>query len=209
MMSDQRIHHLSIAISLMGTLLLGGIVLFALPIIFKLIASVSAHVPWRLVLWLAVAALYFYLGIFAWRERLPAIIENLHQRSPLSVIGNVAVALFQPIPQIFLSTIGAPFFLLMTFLAKVLHPDLQKILYRCAGILCVIWISIYLILLYSNLWQPNDQRCKWVFPKITSCVLTKHEGLAGGLIGGGSAIFAAWLAWTAIQRQLEKRNEAS
>jgi hypothetical protein len=35
-----------------------------------------------------------------------------------------------------------------------------------------------------------------------SCLLRAHEDIAGGLIGGAGTIFAAWLAWVAIQRQI-------
>jgi hypothetical protein len=40
------------------------------------------------------------------------------------------------------------------------------------------------------------------FPWWFGCALTMHENLAGGLIGGAGALFAAWLAWQAIMRQI-------
>jgi hypothetical protein len=40
------------------------------------------------------------------------------------------------------------------------------------------------------------------FPAWLGCTTSVHEGLAGGLIGGAGALFAAWLAFTAVQEQL-------
>jgi hypothetical protein len=40
------------------------------------------------------------------------------------------------------------------------------------------------------------------FLKIFSCLLGARETLAAGLIGAGGAIFAAWLAWTAVREQI-------
>jgi hypothetical protein len=37
--------------------------------------------------------------------------------------------------------------------------------------------------------------------------MTTHEGLAGGLIGAGGALFAAWLAIDAIQQQIPREVE--
>lgn len=34
------------------------------------------------------------------------------------------------------------------------------------------------------------------------CILAAREGLAGGLIGAGGAIFAGWLAWTGVRRTI-------
>ena len=40
------------------------------------------------------------------------------------------------------------------------------------------------------------------FPTWFGCALAMHEGLAGGLIGGAGALFAAWMAWQAVMRQI-------
>jgi len=40
------------------------------------------------------------------------------------------------------------------------------------------------------------------FPRWFGCALAMHENLAGGLIGGAGALFAAWLAWQAVMRQI-------
>jgi hypothetical protein len=40
------------------------------------------------------------------------------------------------------------------------------------------------------------------FPRWLGCALANHETLAGGLIGAAGALFAAWLAWQAVMRQI-------
>jgi hypothetical protein len=35
------------------------------------------------------------------------------------------------------------------------------------------------------------------------CVLRKHDGLAGGLLGALVTLAAAWIAWSAVQQQIE------
>lgn len=41
------------------------------------------------------------------------------------------------------------------------------------------------------------------FPKWFGCVIATHEALAGGLIGAGGVLFAAWLAWSAVREQID------
>jgi methyl-accepting chemotaxis protein len=45
------------------------------------------------------------------------------------------------------------------------------------------------------------------FPKWVGCAMGAHENLAGGLIGLGGALFAAWLAYSGAQDQLRKLNQ--
>jgi hypothetical protein len=35
------------------------------------------------------------------------------------------------------------------------------------------------------------------------CAMAAHENLAGGLIGGGGALFAAWLAGSVVREQIQ------
>jgi hypothetical protein len=44
------------------------------------------------------------------------------------------------------------------------------------------------------------------FPKWIGCTMAAHEGLAGGLIGAAGALFAAWLAFSGIQRQISEER---
>jgi len=46
------------------------------------------------------------------------------------------------------------------------------------------------------------KRCALQLPRWFGCALANHEGLAGGLIGAGGALFAGWLAWNGALRQI-------
>jgi hypothetical protein len=50
-------------------------------------------------------------------------------------------------------------------------------------------------------WGPRHD-CALQFPKIVGCALGTYEGLSGGLIAAGGAIFAGWLAWSAARAQI-------
>jgi hypothetical protein len=52
---------------------------------------------------------------------------------------------------------------------------------------------------------PSFGKSKW--PMWLGCVMASQEGLAAGLIGGAGALFAAWLAYDAIQEQLSEERE--
>ena len=72
----------------------------------------------------------------------------------------------------------------------------------------VIWVA-YAIMLIANVSPPKSEtQCPWVFPKIVSCLLGTN--LVGGMIGAGGALIAAWIAWRAVQRQLnEQKRQAA
>jgi hypothetical protein len=52
---------------------------------------------------------------------------------------------------------------------------------------------------------PSIWKSRW--PNYLGCTMGAHEGLAGGLIGAAGALFAAWLAFDAIQEQLAEERE--
>lgn len=52
---------------------------------------------------------------------------------------------------------------------------------------------------------PTILQSQW--PKYVGCTMAAHEGLAGGLIGAAGALFAAWLAFDAIQEQMAAEKE--
>jgi hypothetical protein len=52
---------------------------------------------------------------------------------------------------------------------------------------------------------PSIWQSQW--PKYIGCTMAAHEGLAGGLLGAAGALFAAWLAFDAIQEQLAAERE--
>ena len=58
-------------------------------------------------------------------------------------------------------------------------------------------------------WGPKHT-CIAQFPKIIGCALATYEGLAGGLVAAGGALFAGWLAWSAARDQIAfERNQAA
>lgn len=67
------------------------------------------------------------------------------------------------------------------------------------GIACVLAVAVA--------WG-QDNECVAQFPKVIGCALASYEGLSGGLIAAGGALFAGWLAWSAARDQiaLEKSN---
>jgi hypothetical protein len=69
----------------------------------------------------------------------------------------------------------------------------------------LLWIFVYAILLIANV-APFKDSCPWQFPKIISCALGVRENLAGGLIAAAGALFAAWLAWSAVREQIEQER---
>lgn len=66
-----------------------------------------------------------------------------------------------------------------------------------------------LVLAGAVAWGPHQ--CALVFPKIIGCAMGHYEGLTGGMLAAGTALFAGWLAWSAVQVQIaaeEKRATA-
>jgi hypothetical protein len=58
-------------------------------------------------------------------------------------------------------------------------------------------------------WGPHH--CKLAFPMVIGCAMGSYEGLAGGMFAATAALFAGWLAWSAVQLQIkaeEKRAAA-
>jgi hypothetical protein len=53
----------------------------------------------------------------------------------------------------------------------------------------------------------NGGSCHWAFPKWFACVVATHETLAAGLIGAAGALVGAWIAWTAVQHQINSERE--
>jgi hypothetical protein len=64
----------------------------------------------------------------------------------------------------------------------------------------------------AALLDPGKERCfrsvihaSW--PKWIGCAMAAHENLAGGLLGGAGALFAAWLAWVGLQKQMRSAED--
>jgi hypothetical protein len=79
-----------------------------------------------------------------------------------------------------------------------------------AGLIALVLLTLSFVHSYTNIEDakrcaPNIWASQW--PKWIGCIMASQEGLAGGLIGGGGALFAAWLAWDAVQVQLFEERE--
>jgi hypothetical protein len=54
-------------------------------------------------------------------------------------------------------------------------------------------------------WGP--QHCKPAIPMVIGCALGSYESLAGGMIASAAALIAGWLAWSAVQVQIEAEEK--
>jgi hypothetical protein len=54
-------------------------------------------------------------------------------------------------------------------------------------------------------WGPHY--CKPAFPMVIGCALTSYESLAAGMIAAAAALIAGWLAWSAVQIQIEAEEK--
>ena len=80
------------------------------------------------------------------------------------------------------------------------------------GIFLAVGLSAFIlaVLSFAQIYAPTEGgRCgesiataKW--PMWIGCALASNENLAGGLIAGAGAMFAAWVVWAAIDRQIGK-----
>ena len=57
-----------------------------------------------------------------------------------------------------------------------------------------------LVLATAVAWGPHQ--CVLAFPMIIGCAVGHYEGLTGGMLAAGAALFAGWLAWSAVQVQI-------
>jgi len=69
-------------------------------------------------------------------------------------------------------------------------------------------MGISVILAMAVAWTPRKE-CTWQFPKIVGCAVGSFESLSGGLIAAAGALFAGWLAWTAVRMQIDYARETA
>jgi len=70
-------------------------------------------------------------------------------------------------------------------------------------------VATVAVLAAALAWGPHT--CKPAFPMVIGCAMGSYESLAGGMVAAGAALFAGWLAWSAVQVQIaaeEKRASA-
>jgi hypothetical protein len=66
----------------------------------------------------------------------------------------------------------------------------------------VLWLCLFVYLVLALAEGGSGSSCHWVFPRWFGCVLSAHETLAGALIGAAGVLIGAWIAWTAVQQQI-------
>ena len=66
-------------------------------------------------------------------------------------------------------------------------------------------VFIYLVLALAE--AGGLAACHWAFPRWFGCVLYVHESLAAGLIAAAGALTAAWIAWSAVQQQINAERQ--
>jgi hypothetical protein len=73
-----------------------------------------------------------------------------------------------------------------------------------AGILLATIVVTVAVLAAAVTWGPHH--CKSAFPMVIGCAIGSYESLTGGIIAAGAALFAGWLAWSAVQIQIKLSN---
>jgi hypothetical protein len=79
---------------------------------------------------------------------------------------------------------------------------------RTAQFLIVVsGLSLFIFLVLALAQVGSGSSCRWAFPKWFGCVMAAHENLAAGLVGAAGALVAAWIAWMAVQEQINSERE--
>src|SRR5262245_30127822 len=92
----------------------------------------------------------------------------------------------------------------LSLVKPAMRSQFQKTITQSVVLIFGLWVFTFLVLALAQ-WGSGSS-CGWQFFKWFGCVLDAHESLAAGLIGVAGALFAAWLAWTAVQRQLKEQE---
>lgn len=73
-------------------------------------------------------------------------------------------------------------------------------------IVVVLLAVVAVVLLMTNLGAGKDGCALVLAGSTIGCFLRTYKELAAGLLGAAGAIFAAWIAWLAVQRQIQKEE---
>jgi hypothetical protein len=195
---------MALLLGLASTALLGIILFYVAPPLSNVLEELLSDQTIKLYFLFGLLALYLLFAQLAWEG---ALYSLKHQRDNLSLARIISRALFDPIRFASQYLYEQIYKIFDYFLFRHLHADLRIIIRRAYSVFILVWISVFGVLLFANLWKPADKACAWKFPKILTCVLTNYENLAGGVIGAGGAIFAGWLAWLAVQQQLAEQRK--
>jgi hypothetical protein len=75
------------------------------------------------------------------------------------------------------------------------------------GVLLFTAIAVAIMALLVAADAGDAGRCMFYGFNWLGCILAVHEGLSGGLIGAGGALFAGWLAWTGVRDQVQSERD--
>jgi hypothetical protein len=89
----------------------------------------------------------------------------------------------------------------VTFKPIWAHPIVRGWMVPGACTVITLFVLIALVLAAAVAWGPHH--CKPVFPMVVGCAIGNYESLAGGLIAAASALVAGWIAWRAVQFQID------
>jgi hypothetical protein len=96
----------------------------------------------------------------------------------------------------------------------IIEPTVRRRIKWAASIAMILILIVVVTLSFADSYAlienrphcvPNFIKSKWLM--YLGCAMATHEGLAAGLIGGAGAIFAAWIAFDAVQEQLGEDRE--
>ncbi len=91
-----------------------------------------------------------------------------------------------------------------------MRPTVRRRIIWAALIGVVLIATAISLLIYADTFDLGEHagRCAtsqwWAY---IGCAMAAHEDLAAGLFGGAGALFAAWLAWEAVQAQLGEERD--
>jgi hypothetical protein len=82
---------------------------------------------------------------------------------------------------------------------------------RLQGVLIIVGLIAIVTAALAGVLAWGPHHCKLAFPMVIGCAMGSYEDLSGGLFAASAALFAGWLAWSAVQVQVsaeEKRAAA-
>ena len=101
----------------------------------------------------------------------------------------------------------------LLFVWPRMKPATQRRVCWAIGIGLILFIIVSLFLSFADTYTSEDaKQCapsltKAKLPMWLGCAMTTYEDLAAGLFAGAAALFAAWLAFQAVQEQMAADRE--
>jgi len=86
--------------------------------------------------------------------------------------------------------------------------DLGHVMKRwMQGLFIVLGLIIVTVAVLAGALAWGPHHCSLTFPVVIGCALGSYESLAGGMIAAGAALVAGWLAWSAVQLQIDAEEK--